>query len=149
MSQALLDELRKAEYASLSDQAAADAINAKTVTVRKPVDLWMVVEHSSRNGYREKLELARTNGNHPCQETAINILEYINSPRLQTVDMDLPSTQMMVGALVQCQFATQAMAEELLALADQTVRWVDHNGIGTLGRGGVQNARLEISRGNQ
>jgi hypothetical protein len=145
MSQALIDELSKAEYASLSDQAAADAINAKTVTVRKPVDLWMVVEHSSRNGYRAKLELARTNGNHPCQETAINILEYINSPRLQTVDMDLPSTRGMVQALVQCQFATQAMADELLALADQTVRWVDHNGIGTLGRGAVQNARKEIN----
>ena len=144
MSQALLDELRKTEYASLSDQAAADAINAKTVTVRKPVDLWMVVEHSSRNGYRAKLELARTNGNHPCQETAINILEYINSPRLQTVDMDLPSTRGMVGALVQCQVATQSMADELLALADQTVRWVDHNGIGTLGRGSIHNARKEL-----
>jgi uncharacterized radical SAM superfamily protein len=145
MSQALIDELSKPEYASMSDQAAADAINAKTVTVRKPVDLWMVVEHSSRNGYRAKLELARTNGNHPCQETAINILEYINSQRIQTVDMDLPSTREMVQALVQCQFATQAMADELLALADQTVRWVDHVGIGTLGRGGVQNARKEIN----
>jgi hypothetical protein len=144
MSQALIDELSKPEYASLSDQAAADAINAKTVTIRKPVDLWMVVEHSSRNGYRAKLELARTNGNHPCQETAINILEYINSPRLQTVDMDLPSTRGMVQALVQCQFATQAMADELLALADQTVRWVDHNGIGTLGVGLVRNARKKM-----
>jgi hypothetical protein len=144
MSQALIDELSKPEYASMSDQAAADAINAKTVTIRRPVDLWMVVEHSSRNGYRAKLELARTNGNHPCQETAINILEYINSPRLQTVDMDLPSTRGMVQALVQCQFATQAMADELLALADQTVRWVDHNGIGTLGVGLVQNARKKM-----
>jgi hypothetical protein len=142
--QALIDELSKPEYASLSDQAAADAINAKTVTVRKPVDLWMVVEHSSRNGYRAKLELARRNGNHPCQETAINILEYINSPRLQTVDMDLPSTRGMVQALVQCQFATQAMADELLALADQAIRWVDHNGIGTLGVGLVRNARKKM-----
>jgi hypothetical protein len=139
--QALIDELSKVEYAILSDQAAADAINAKTVTVRKPVDLWMVVEHSSRNGYRAKLEIARTNGNHPCQETAINILEYINSPRINTVDMDLPDTRGMVQALVQCNFATQSMADELLALANQTVRWVDHNGIGTLGVGLVQNAR--------
>jgi len=141
MNQALIDELSEFKYTSLSDQEAADAINAKTLTVRKPVDLWMVVEHSSRNGYRAKLELARTNGNHPCQETAINILEYINSPRLQTVDMDLPATRGMVQALVQCQFATQLMADELLALADQTIRWVDHNGIGTLGVGLVRNAR--------
>jgi hypothetical protein len=139
--QALIEELSKAEYASLSDQTAADRINAKTVTVRKPVDLWMVVEHSSRNGYRAKLELARTNGNHPCQETAINILEYINSPRLQTVDMDLPATRGMVQALVQCQFATQAMADELLALADQTVRWVDNQGLGTIGDGTIKSLR--------
>ena len=143
--QALLDELRKTEYASLSDQAAADRINAKTVTVRKPVELWMVEEHASRKGYRAKLEKASTNDNHPCQETAINILEYIKSPRLNTVDMDLPDTQLMVGALVECKFATQAMADELLALADQTVRWVDHNGIGEVGRGGVENARKEIA----
>ena len=144
MSEIILDELRKPEYQALSDQAAADAINAKTVTVRKPVELWMVVEHSSRNGYRAKLELARNNGNHPCQETAINILEYINSPRLQTVDMDLPATRGMVGALVQCQFATQSMADELLALANQTVRWVDHNGVGTVGDGTIKSLRSMI-----
>jgi hypothetical protein len=144
MSQALIDELSKPEYASLSDQAAADAINTKTVAVRKPVDLWMVVEHSSRNGYRAKLELARTNGNHPCQETAINILEYINSPRLQTVDMDLPSTRGMVGALVQCSFATQAMADELLALADQTIKWTESVGLPEIGVGLVQNARKKM-----
>ena len=141
MSQALINELSKAEYASLSDQAAADAINAKTVTVRKPVDLWMIVEHSSRNGYRAKLELARTNGNHPCQETAINILEYINSPRLQTVDMDLPSTRGMVQALVQCQFATQTMADELLALADQTIKWTESEGLPVATTGAVRIAR--------
>jgi hypothetical protein len=144
MSQALIDELSLPQYASMSDQAAADAINAKTVTVRKPVDLWMVVEHSSRNGYRAKLELARTNGNHPCQETAINILEYINSPRLQTVDMDLADTRLMIGAMVQCQFATQAMADELLALADQVIKWTESVGLPELGVGLVQNARKKM-----
>ena len=145
--QALIDELKKPEYSSLSDQAAADAINSKTVTIRKPVELWMVEEHASRKGYRAKLEKASTNESHPCQEIALNILAYINSARLNTVDMDLVDTQMMVAALVQCQFATQTMADELLALADQTVRWVDHNGIGEVGRGRIQNARAEIARG--
>ena len=139
--QALINELRKPEYQALSDQAAADRINAKTVVVRKPVELWMVVEHSSRKGYRAKLELARTNGNHKCQETAINILEYINSPRLQTVDMDLQSTREMIGALVECKFATQEMADELIALADHTVRWVDQNRLGTIGDGTIRSLR--------
>ena len=139
--QALLDELRKPEYQGLNDQAAADRINAKTVAVRKPVELWMVEEHASRKGYRAKLERAAKAEGHPCQEIALNILAYINSARLNTVDMDLPDTQLMVGALVECQFATQAMADELLALANQTVRWVDHNGLGTVGDGTIKSLR--------
>ena len=144
MSQALIDELSLPQYASMSDQAAADAINAKTVAVRKSVELWQVEEHASRKGYRAKLERASKTEGHPCQEVALNILAYINSARLNTVDMDLADTQLMIGAMVQCQFATQAMADELLALADQTVRWVDHNGIGTLGVGLVRNARKKM-----
>ena len=144
MSQALIDELSKAEYASLSDQAAADAINAKTVTVRKPVDLWRVEEHASRKGYRAKLERASKTEGHPCQEIALNILAYINSARLNTVDMDLVDTQLMIGALVQCQFATQAMADELLALADQTIKWTESVGLPEIGVGLVQNARKKM-----
>jgi hypothetical protein len=142
--QALIDELSKPQYASLSDQAAADAINAKTVAVRKPVDLWMVEEHASRKGYRAKLERASKTEGHPCQEVALNILAYINSARLNTVDMDLPDTQLMVGAMVQCQFATQTMADELLALADQTIKWTESVGLPEIGVGLVQNARKKM-----
>jgi len=139
--QALIDELRKAEYQALSDQAAADRINAKIVPIRVPVDLWMVVEHASRNGYRAKLELARLDPLSPCRETAINILEYINSPRLQTVDMDLPSTREMIGAMVLCQFTSQALADELIALGDSHQAWVDHVGIGKVGDGTIRSLR--------
>lgn len=142
--QELIDELRKAEYQGLSDQAAADRINAKIVPIRVPVDLWMVVEHASRNGYRAKLELARLDPSSPCRETAINILEYINSPRLQTVDMDLPSTRQMLGAMVLCQFTTQTLADELIALGDSHKPWVDHVGIGKVGDGTIKSARSMI-----
>ena len=142
--QALIDELSKAEYASLSDQAAADAINAKTVVIRKPVDLWMVEEHASRKGYRAKLERASKTEGHPCQEVALNILAYINSARLNTVDMDLADTQLMIGAMVQCNFATQLMADELLALADQAIKWTESVGLPEAGVGLVRNARKKM-----
>ena len=142
--QALIDELSKAEYASMSDQTAADAINAKKVAIRKPVELWMVEEHASRRGYRAKLERASKTEGHPCQEVALNILAYINSARLNTVDMDLADTQLMIGAMVQCQFATQAMADELLALADQTIKWTESVGLPEIGVGLVQNARKKM-----
>ena len=144
MSQALIDELSLPQYASMSDQAAADAINARTVVVRKPVELWQVEEHASRKGYRAKLERASKTEGHPCQEVALNILAYINSARLNTVDMDLADTQLMIGAMVQCQFATQSMADELLALADQTMKWTESVGLPEIGVGLVQNARKKM-----
>jgi hypothetical protein len=144
MSQALIDELSKAEYSSLSDQAAADAINAKTVVIRKPVELWRVEEHASRKGYRAKLERASKTEGHPCQEIALNILAYINSARLNTVDMDLVDTQLMIGAMVQCQFATQVMADDLLSLADQTIKWTESVGLPEAGVGLVRNARKKM-----
>lgn len=144
MSQALIDELSKPEYASLSDQAAADRINAKTVTIRKAVDLWMVEEHASRKGYRAKLERASKTEGHKCQEVALNILAYINSARLNTVDMDLADTQLMIGAMVECNFATQAMADELLALANQTIKWTESVGLPEVGVGLIGNARKKM-----
>jgi hypothetical protein len=142
--QALIDELSKPEYASMSDQAAADLINSKMVAIRKPVELWQVEEHASRKGYRAKLERASKTEGHPCQEVALNILAYINSARLNTVDMDLADTRLMIGAMVQCNFATQTMADELLALADQTIKWTESVGLPEIGVGLVQNARKKM-----
>jgi len=141
MNQALIDELSKAEYASQSDQEAADAINAKTVAIRVLVPTANVVAHASQNSYRHKLTQAAGNLSHPCNGLAIDILAYIDSMKIQNVDMDLQETQEMLAAMVQCGFATEQQVASLDALADQTIRWVDYNGIGTLGVGLIRNAR--------
>lgn len=142
--QALIDELKKPEYQGKTDQQAADMINAKTVTVRKPVELWQVEEHASRKGYRATLELAAKDQSNQCQAIAINILAYINSARLNTVNMDLADTQNMLGAMVACGFASQQDIAELIAFGDQTIPWVDHNNLGIVGVGAIRNARKEI-----
>ena len=142
--QALIDELKKPEYQGKTDQQAADMVNAKTVTVRKPVELWQVEEHASRKGYRATLELAAKDQSNHCQAIAINILAYINSARLNTVNMDLPDTQNMLGAMVACGFATQQDIAELIAFGDHTIPWVDHHQLGIVGVGAIYNARREI-----
>ena len=142
--QALIDELKKPEYQGKTDQQAADMINAKTVTVRRPVELWQVEEHASRKGYRATLELAAKDQSNQCQAIAINILAYINSARLNTVNMDLPDTQNMLGAMVACGFASQQDIAELIAFGDHTIPWVDHNNLGIVGVGAIYNARREI-----
>lgn len=143
--QALIDELKKPEYQGKTDQQAADMINAKTVTVRRPVELWQVEEHASRKGYRATLELAAKDQSNQCQAIAINILAYINSARLNTVNMDLPDTQNMLGAMVACGFASQQDIAELIAFGDHTIPWVDHNNLGIVGVGLIHNARKEMN----
>ena len=139
--QALLDELRKTEYASLSDQAAADAINAKTVTVRVLVDLWQIEEYARRNGIRQALKRAEGNAQHPCQGIAIDILAYITSPRTKKLDVDLAETQAMFEAMVSCGFATQDQVGEMMALANETKRWVELNGVGNQSADSIRVAR--------
>ena len=143
--QTLLDELRKPEYASLSDQAAADAINAKTVVIRVLVDLWQIEEYARRNGIRQALKRAENNPQHDCQGIAIDILAYITSPRTKKLDVDLAETQEMFGAMVSCGFATQAQVGEMMALANETKRWVDLNEVGNQSADSIRVARDGLS----
>ena len=145
MMETLLDELRKPEYQSLSDQAAADAINTKTVTVRVLVDLWQIEEYARRNGIRQALKRAEGNESHPCQGIAIDILAYITSPRTEKLDVDLPETQAMFGAMVSCSFATESHVDEMMALANETKRWVELNGVGNQSADSIRVARDELS----
>jgi hypothetical protein len=111
------------------------------VAIRVLVPTANVVAHASQNSYRHKLTQAAGNLSHPCNGLAIDILAYIDSMKIQNVDMDLQETQEMLAAMVQCGFATEQQVASLDALADQTIRWVDYNGIGTLGVGLIRNAR--------
>ena len=145
MSQALIDELSKAEYASMSDQASADSLNAKTVTIRVLVDLWQIEEYARRHGIRALLKKAEGNTQHACQDIAIDILAYITSPRGKMIDLDLAETQGMFGAMVSCGFATATHVSEMTALADQVVRWVDHVSAGTQSAHSVRVIRDEMN----
>ena len=56
--QALIDELRKPEYAGLTDQQAADAVNAKTVQQSAPV----AAQHRERDEHLRRIGDARAVG---------------------------------------------------------------------------------------
>lgn len=143
--QVLIDELKKPEYQGKTDRQAADMVNAKTVSVRSLVDLWGIEEYARRNGIRVALERAKFDVTHPCQSIAIDILAYITSPRTQKLDVDLEETRDMFGAMVQCGFATEQQVGEMIALADESVLWIDHNKVGRVTADIVKELREEIS----
>ena len=130
--QALIDELRKPQYQGLSDQAAADLLNALTVQVRRMVPTSEIIQHATQHRYRSKLELAKLDPLSPCREVAIDILAYIDSPKTSNVDMDIAETKDMLVAMVSCGFASQATVDKLKALANVTIKWTESVGLGSV-----------------
>jgi hypothetical protein len=145
--QALIDELKKPEHLSLSDQAAADLLNALTVQVRRMVPTSEIIQHATQHRYRSKLELAKLDPLSPCRDIAIDILAYIDSPKTSNVDMDLPETKQMLGAVVACGFASQETVGKLEALANITIKWTESVGLGSVDAQLIARLRERINLG--
>jgi len=143
MSDVLAAEIARPEYAGLSAQQVADAVNAKTVAVRRPVPTWLVRQAAIEGGFWAAIVEARESSVDAVRRLAVNVLAWIDdqSGTVQTVDMDRPSVVAMRAALVSAGICTQAQADGLNALADTTIPWTESVGLPEVGIGLVNNAR--------
>jgi len=143
----LVIELKKPEYAALGDQEAADAINAKTVSYRRPASSADVKAAAIRAGYWADIDVGCDSPDVPTRRLCRNIRGWLEdcAGKLPTLDMDNPSTVAMLAALVDKQFITAQNKAELLALGDATQPWAESVGIGTVGIGAIRNARKIIA----
>jgi hypothetical protein len=144
---ALAVELSRGEYAALSDADAAAAINARTVTIRRPVETWRIRQAAIEAGYWASLVQARDVP--ATRALAVNVLAWIDdqSGVIQLVDMDRPAAVTMRAALAAAGICTQEQADALAALADSTIRWTQSVGLPEVGIGLVRNARRDIENG--
>ena len=144
---ALIDELRKPEYATMSDQQAADAVNAKTVTIRQPVAAERVQAAAIASGLWAIVKIAAQNTAlpNPPRGAAMSFVDWIEAGR--PIDMDGGTVQGVGAVLLAYNLATQDQLDALQALADTAARWVDVQDIGEVGIGYVYNARRAIAGG--
>jgi len=145
--QALIDELRQPQYATMSDQEAADAVNAKTVTIRQPVAAERVQAAAIASGLWAIVKIAAQNTAlpNPPRGAAMSFVDWIEAGR--PIDMDGGTVQGVGAVLLSYNLATQPQLDALQALADTAARWVDTVGIGEVGIGYVINARRVIAGG--
>jgi len=143
----LAKEIAKPEYAGMTDQQIADAVNAKTVSVRQLVPTWLVKQHAIENGYYATIKIYSCDSTIPVavRGLCISVLAWIDdrAGKIQSLDMDLASTHAMVSGLIASSIMTQAQATSLDQLADHDVRWVDHAGLGDVGIGYITLARRQ------
>lgn len=144
--QALDTELRLPQYATMSDQQAADTIMAKTIAVRSEVDSGALMDAAMALGVWEKLEAAAPpQSTDPPARYARTMMTRLKESR--PINLDHPSVITLVTNCVQYELMTQTEAVALNALGDTVVRWVDYSGIGEVGVGAVINSRRRIAGG--
>ena len=141
----LATELSKPEYAGLLDQAAADAINAKVETVSQLVPIWEVKQHAILNGYWPLVKAGQLDANATKAGLCVSVIDWIDDPKLSTIDVNLPEVQGMLSGLVSFSLMTQNQVNEVIALGSKTVSWTSTVGLPEVGIGLVQNARIELA----
>ena len=147
MNDPLIEKLSRPEYAVLSDEQAADALNAVRVASRRLVPTWEVRRAAIEGGYWPALVFAAAGDNLPLRALAVSVLAWIDdqSGTIQTIDFDRPAAQAMLQQMTEAGLLTPAQAAELAALADISIPWTQSVGLPEIGIGLVQNARRSIS----
>ena len=145
--QALIDELKQPQYAGLTDQQAADAVNAKTVQQSAPVAAQQIRLTLASRG---KLAAIKRIGDNtaapePPYDACATLMALLEAG--DTIDIQNAAVSAASAILIQHNLLTQADADAIAALAVKTVPWVDTVGIGEVGIGYVMNARRAIAGG--
>ena len=145
--QVLIDELRKPEYSGLSDQEAADAINAKTATIRKPVPAPMIRLRAMSLGMYAVVKIAAEDKSlpNPPRGAAINFITLADSQ--DTVDLDHPDVAANAATLRQFSLASQEQIDAINSLGNVVIPWTAANDLPEVGIGLVINARKAIANG--
>ncbi len=143
----LSDELSKPQYASMTDQQAADAVNAKTVSVEQTVQIHKVKEYAILSGIWPKLKAGQASSIPQVAALCVSVLDWVDDPRISTLDVNKPEVQAMLDGLVSAGIMSASNKADVVAMGSHTASWTSQNGLPEVGIGLVQNARKEINAG--
>lgn len=111
-------EVAKPEYAGLSNSEIAAAVNAKTVSVAKLVDIGDAVTALRETGAWFAIKAAA--GSNPAAFAAVDL---VGDLRAQTINMANPMVQQMGAALVASNLLTQEQWDGVVALGTVQQAW--------------------------
>ena len=145
--QALIDELKQPQYQTMSDQEAADAINAKTVQQVVKVEAQQIRLTLASRGRLAAIKRIGDNtaAPEPPYDACATLMALLDAG--DSIDLQNPAVSASSQVLIQHNLLTQADADAIAALAVQVISWVDAEGIGECGIGYIINARKAIAGG--
>lgn len=137
------DELKRDEYRNLSDQDAADTLNANVVACRVNVPLKDINILARRFGLTLALRVAKRRTDIPVEVSALaeEALSLFEDRTLDEIDMDDPASVALLGALEQYGLLSKEQAEMFAGMGDATISRVEQLGLPIVTAGDVGRAR--------
>lgn len=136
-------------YAGMSDAEAAAAINASTQPARQLVPLWLIKRRLIETGaWLGIVQYANQGENEQWRHAAALTCIYVDDQRFENLDLDLPATQQMLGALQLAGLVTADMAAEIDSLADTMTSRAAILGLPRVEPGHVESARKMMEASN-
>jgi len=117
----LREELQTEAYAGKPPGEMLAAVNANAVPTgqRQVVPLWKIKKLCVETGVWLAMKAAASQTDSiPLAQVAALAIEYINDSRFENLDLDLASTQQMLGALTQAAVISTSQAADIDAMAD-------------------------------
>ena len=129
-------------YASMTDAQVSAAIAANTRPTRQLVPLWLIKRRLIETGaWLAIVQYANEGENAQVRAAAALTCIYVDDTRFENLDLDLPATQAMLGALQLAGLITAEMASEIDTLADAWTTRAAQLGLPNVAPGHVQSAR--------
>jgi hypothetical protein len=126
-------------YASMNNNEVWASLLVENRPLRILVPLWQIKKHAIENGYW--LTLKNTTAEHAGYAAAALAVDYIDDARFDNLDIDLASTQLLLGGLVATSLLTQTLADELSALANSFQSRANELGLIGLSNGHISEVR--------
>lgn len=145
--QELIEELKKPAYQGLSDQEAADLINLLTVTKRKLVSVADLKAYAMTKGFYPDVVIdAQSSADMKRRKLCLALWLWIDDPggRIEHADLDLPKAKELLAGLVSYGYITSSQRDEIDAMANETISWIDSVGLPEVGIGYIAMARRMI-----
>lgn len=141
--QPLAEELAREEYKDLDDQAAADALNAETVEVRRPVPTRDIFIAAMRMGLIVTLRTVTLDAEMPAGLRALaqTALDLTDQTVLESVDMDDPASVSLLAGLMQYGLMTNEQVAAFVAMGTALASWAELHWEGVLAYWDVARAR--------
>lgn len=142
--QPLIDELKKPEYSGKTDAECAEIVNAKTVSIREPVSAARIKRRAIELGAWSEIVLASEDSTNVARrKAALDVVAWLDDPRssLDDIDLDAVEVQAIVAACVTHGLITVEVLGLLQNMPNNSIRWVDYVGLGSVGIGFVSTAR--------